>query len=63
MNDRTRTTDYRSDVPRQTSPSTSQVPPHRRKSNYDSYMDDDKKRLRELKVDEEFDKLKKELGY
>ena len=44
-------------------PPSERVPPHRRKSSYDSYMDDDKKRLRELKVDEEFDKLKKELGY
>ncbi|KAL7577540.1 hypothetical protein ACA910_015073 [Epithemia clementina (nom. ined.)] len=36
------------------------IPPHRRPS-YTSFGDD-KRRLRELKVDEEFDKLKKELG-
>jgi len=41
-------------------PSSTQVPPHRR-SSFKSY-DDDKRRLRELKVDDEFDKLKKELG-
>mmetsp|Transcript_17123 Transcript_17123/g.39650 ORF Transcript_17123/g.39650 Transcript_17123/m.39650 type:complete len:533 (-) Transcript_17123:4193-5791(-) len=37
-----------------------QVPPHRRPTG--SSFDEDKRRLRELKVDEEFDKLKKELG-
>jgi hypothetical protein len=45
------------------SSSSSTVPPHRRTSNYDRTMADDKKRLRELKVQEEFDKLKKEMGY
>ncbi|KAI2489566.1 hypothetical protein MHU86_25012 [Fragilaria crotonensis] len=35
------------------------VPPHRRTSSYQS---DDKRRIREIKVDEEFDKLKKDLG-
>jgi hypothetical protein len=40
---------------------SSQVPPHRRQSS--SPRDkNDTQRLRELKVDEEFDKLKKELG-
>ena len=37
----------------------SSVPPHRRASSYPS---DDKRRLREIKVDEEFEKLKKDLG-
>jgi hypothetical protein len=36
------------------------VPPHRRTST--SYQSDDKRRIREIKVDEEFDKLKKDLG-
>eukprot|EP00814_Leptocylindrus_danicus_P000106 CAMPEP_0116030962 /NCGR_PEP_ID=MMETSP0321-20121206/17194_1 /TAXON_ID=163516 /ORGANISM="Leptocylindrus danicus var. danicus, Strain B650" /LENGTH=563 /DNA_ID=CAMNT_0003505923 /DNA_START=84 /DNA_END=1775 /DNA_ORIENTATION=+ len=36
------------------------VPPHRRKSSSSDYSD--KKRLREFKVDEEFDKLKRDLG-
>ena len=56
------TTSSRSRSSAQSSPSqssTSQVPPHRR--TYTSYSDD-KRRLREIKVDEEFDKLKKELG-
>lgn len=45
------------------------VPPHRRPSSaysseYDQYIrkEEDKRRLREIKVDEEFDKLKKDLG-
>lgn len=39
------------------------VPPHRRTSgSYENQQEKDKRRLRELKVDEEFDKLKKELG-
>ena len=37
------------------------VPPHRRKSAF-VQQQDDQRRLREIKVDEEFDKLKKELG-
>jgi DnaJ-class molecular chaperone len=37
------------------------VPPHRRTSDFSSEQDD-KRRMREVKVDEEFDKLKKELG-
>ena len=37
----------------------SSVPPHRRTSSYQS---DDRRRIREIKVDEEFEKLKKELG-
>lgn len=41
--------------------SSSYVPPHRRTSD-SSYDQDDKRRMRELKVDDEFDKLKKELG-
>jgi hypothetical protein len=39
----------------------STVPPHRRTSVSSSGADD-KRRLREIKVDEEFDKLKKDLG-
>lgn len=39
--------------------SSSTVPPHRRTSSVES---DDKRRLREIKVDEEFERLKKELG-
>jgi len=38
----------------------SYVPPHRRQSSYSP--EEDQRRLREIKVDEEFDKLKKELG-
>jgi hypothetical protein len=34
------------------------VPPHRRNSS----VADDKRRLRDLKVDEEFEKLKREMG-
>jgi len=37
------------------------VPPHRRQSSF-ARQEEDKRRLRELKVDEEFDKLKKDLG-
>ena len=44
-----------------TASSTSSLPPHRRTSSFRS-QEDDKRRLRELKVDDEFDKLKKELG-
>lgn len=40
----------------------SNVPPHRRTSSYVSPQEEDKRRMRELKVDEEFDKLKRELG-
>jgi DnaJ domain len=42
--------------------STNAVPPHRRTSS--SYADkvENERRLREIKVDEEFDKLKRELG-
>jgi curved DNA-binding protein CbpA len=40
---------------------SSYVPPHRRTSDFSS-MQEDKRRMREMKVDEEFDKLKKELG-
>ena len=39
----------------------SDIPPHRRGMSQ-RYESDDKRRLRELKVDDEFDKLKKELG-
>lgn len=43
--------------------SDSNVPPHRRTSgSYENQQEKDKRRLRELKVDDEFDKLKKELG-
>ena len=37
------------------------IPPHRRKTSY-SNEDEDRRRMREIKVDEEFDKLKKDLG-
>lgn len=37
------------------------VPPHRRPSAYSS-RNEDRKRLQEIKVDEEFERLKKELG-
>ena len=50
-----------SDSPRPARPTTLQdvnVPPHRRTSS----VTDDKRRLRDLKVDEEFDKLKREMG-
>ena len=39
--------------------SYSSVPPHRRTSSFQS---DDARRIREIKVDEEFEKLKKDLG-
>jgi curved DNA-binding protein CbpA len=43
--------------------SLSSVPPHRRTTNsYESRQEQDQRRMRELKVDEEFDKLKRELG-
>jgi hypothetical protein len=42
-------------------PTSTDVPPHRRTSSY-SGQNEDKKRLQEIKVDEEFEKLKKELG-
>jgi len=40
------------------------VPPHRRGtgSSYASRQEEDRRRMREVKVDEEFEKLKKELG-
>jgi hypothetical protein len=38
------------------------VPPHRRTSSYESSAEENKRRMREIKVDEEFEKLKKELG-
>jgi hypothetical protein len=42
---------------------TTDVPPHRRPyGSYENQQEKDKRRLRELKVDDEFDKLKKELG-
>lgn len=42
---------------------TTTVPPHRRAtSSYENRQEQDKRRMRELKVDEEFDKLKRELG-
>ena len=46
---------------RQAQTTSSREPPHRRQSSDPQYQDD-KGRLRELKVDEEFEKLKKELG-
>ena len=39
-----------------------EIPPHRRTQSYVSQQEDDSRRMREIKVDEEFDKLKKELG-
>jgi len=45
-----------------TSSSNEYIPPHRRASNYAKQVEDDKKRLRDLQVDDEFEKLKKELG-
>lgn len=47
-----------------TSNYSSDVPPHRRPSgsSYRSRQEEDRKRMQEIKVDEEFDKLKKELG-
>ena len=41
---------------------SSTLPPHRRSAYSFRDQEEDKRRLRELKVDEEFDKLKKELG-
>mmetsp|Transcript_2060 Transcript_2060/g.4541 ORF Transcript_2060/g.4541 Transcript_2060/m.4541 type:complete len:583 (-) Transcript_2060:83-1831(-) len=38
------------------------VPPHRRTASYAERAAEDKKRLRELKVDDDFDKLKREMG-
>jgi hypothetical protein len=38
------------------------VPPHRRLTSRNAQVRDDKRRLREIKVDEEIDKMKKELG-
>lgn len=38
------------------------TPPHRRTSSQKNSMMEDKKRLRELQVEDEFEKLKKELG-
>ena len=44
-------------------PSEPYVPPHRRNSSsFDSRAEEDKKRMRELQVEDEFNKLKKELG-
>lgn len=44
--------------------STSYVPPHRRTTgdSFERQAEADKRRLRELQIDDEFDKLKKELG-
>lgn len=42
--------------------SQTNVPPHRRTSSYVSQQEADKKRMQEIKVDEEFEKLKRELG-
>jgi hypothetical protein len=39
-----------------------EIPPHRRTQPYVNRQEEDKQRMREIKVDEEFDKLKKELG-
>ena len=39
-----------------------EIPPHRRTQSYVNRQEEDKQRLREIKVDEEFDRLKKELG-
>jgi curved DNA-binding protein CbpA len=45
------------------SSSSSNVPPHRRTTfNYESSAEENKRRMREIKVDEEFENLKKELG-
>eukprot|EP00529_Nitzschia_sp_RCC80_P016361 CAMPEP_0113480446 /NCGR_PEP_ID=MMETSP0014_2-20120614/21881_1 /TAXON_ID=2857 /ORGANISM="Nitzschia sp." /LENGTH=657 /DNA_ID=CAMNT_0000373879 /DNA_START=79 /DNA_END=2053 /DNA_ORIENTATION=+ /assembly_acc=CAM_ASM_000159 len=44
------------------SASQANVPPHRRTSSYVSQQEADKKRMQEIKVDEEFEKLKRELG-
>lgn len=42
--------------------STEPVPPHRRQTSSQNINDDSKTRLREIIVDEEFEKLKRELG-
>ncbi|KAL3942246.1 MAG: hypothetical protein SGBAC_003516 [Bacillariaceae sp.] len=42
--------------------SNAAVPPHRRKASSSNPQDDSKKRLREIIVDEEFEKMKRELG-
>lgn len=49
---------------RNTTPNNnSNVPPHRRTStNYETSAEENKRRMREIQVDEEFEKLKKELG-
>jgi hypothetical protein len=44
------------------SPSLNDVPPHRRTRSTASDLESDRRRLRELNVDEEFEKLKEELG-
>lgn len=54
-----KTTSPKVDTPRPTG--GNYVPPHRRAASFRT-KEEDKRRLRELKVDEEFDKLKKELG-
>ena len=54
-----KTTSPNVDTPRPTG--GNYVPPHRRAASFRT-KEEDKRRLRELKVDEEFDKLKKELG-
>mmetsp|Transcript_18058 Transcript_18058/g.27299 ORF Transcript_18058/g.27299 Transcript_18058/m.27299 type:complete len:526 (+) Transcript_18058:83-1660(+) len=41
---------------------SSSVPPHRRASSVSSSAASDKRRLQEIKVDEEFEKLKRDLG-
>jgi len=46
----------------QDSSSQSNVPPHRRLTSRYERVQDDKRRLSEIKVDEEIDKMKKELG-
>jgi DnaJ domain len=46
-----------------TATSSSNVPPHRRTTNnYETSAEENKRRMREIQVDEEFEKLKKELG-
>jgi hypothetical protein len=42
--------------------SYTQVPPHRRTSGSTWSIEDDKRRLREMQVDDDFEKLKKDLG-
>ena len=46
----------------QGSSSQSDIPPHRRITSRYERVQEDKRRLREIKVDEEIDKMKKELG-